>query len=286
MTKTLLWIGLVASLVLAFVAVNSFRGRLGWTAVALTPAELGAQIAPGFIWVTPEGDGPFPAALLLSGCDGPQTNLNRLADELAEAGWMSLIIDSHGQRGLDDAQLWRLVCAGQILNGAERASDIAVALSILQERADVQTNRIALIGMSHGGWAVLDFLALAEAGKVPPLLTEWPSNLGARPDAGVRGVVLFYPYCGAASVGSVEELPADLSYMFLLVEHDTITNERHCLTIAGSLLAEGADIAVTSYEGVTHSFDQQEKSFLSTLEFDASATEAATAATLDFLDGL
>ena len=131
MRRIWLWIGLAVAVIAILVAVNSFRGRLGWTAVVQTPADLAQQIAPGFIWVVPEGEGPFPAAMLLSGCDGPQSNLNRLAAELAAAGWLSVIVDSHGPRGLDDAQLWRLVCAGQILNGAERASDIAVALAEL-----------------------------------------------------------------------------------------------------------------------------------------------------------
>ena len=286
MRRIWLWIGLAVAVIAILVAVNSFRGRLGWTAVVQTPADLAQQIAPGFTWVVPEGEGPFPAAMLLSGCDGPQSNLNRLAAELAEFGWLSVIVDSHGPRGLDDAQLWRLVCAGQILNGAERASDIAVALAILRDRPDVQADRIALIGLSHGGWAALDFLALAEAGTVPPLLTDWPETMAAHPHDGVRGAALFYPYCGLASVGSAARLPADLAYLFLLVDGDTITNERRCLTIAGSLLSQGATVAVTTYEGATHSFDQEEKSFLSSLEFNAETTAAATRATRQFLDGL
>lgn len=286
MKRKVLWIGLAVAVVAAIVTLNSFRGRLGWAATELTPAELAAQIAPGFTWVVPEGEGPFPAAVLLSGCDGPRDNLDRLAAELASAGWLSVIVDSHGPRGLDDVQLWRLVCAGQILNGTERASDIAVTLSILRGREDVQSDRIALIGLSHGGWAVLDFLALAVSDTVPPLLTDWPETLGSPPYEGVRGAALFYPYCGLASVGSVEDLPADLSYMFLLVKDDAITNERRCLTIAGALLSQGADISVTIYEGATHSFDQEAKSFLSNLEFNAETTAAATRATREFLSGL
>ena len=77
-----------------------------------------------------------------------------------------------------------------------------MALAILRDRPDVQADRIALIGLSHGGWAALDFLALAEAGTVPPLLTEWPETLAERPHDGVRGAAMFYPYCGLASVVS------------------------------------------------------------------------------------
>ena len=69
----------------------------------------------------------------------------------------------------------------------------------------------------------------------------------------------------------------------LLVEGDAIAGERSCLTVAGRLLADKADVAVTLYKGVTHGFDVREKSFLSPLEFDAATTEAAIAATLEFL---
>ena len=48
-------------------------------------------------------------------------------------------------------------------------------------------------------------------------------------------------------------------------------------------MADKADVAVTLYKGVTHGFDVREKSFLSPLEFDAATTEAAIAATLEFL---
>ncbi|SLN31891.1 Dienelactone hydrolase family protein [Roseivivax jejudonensis] len=284
--RFLLWTLIVVLALSAAFVLNALRGRLGWTATTLSPAELSEQLSPGFTWTRPEGDGPFPAALLLSGCDGPQDNVARLAARLAEAGWLSLNVDSHGPRELDDRQMWRLVCAGQLLNGAERAADIAVALAALRARDDVDPERIALIGMSHGGWATLDFLVLSEAGTVPPLLTEWPATLPARRHAGIRGVVLYYPYCGQASLASVSDLPTDLGYRFLLVEEDTIVDERECLEVAGSLLAHDADVAVTLYEGVTHSFDQQDISFLSPLEFDRDATERAIAETLRFLDTL
>jgi len=264
-------------------AVNGFRGRLGWTASPQSPAAVAALIEPAMRWTMPEGEGPHPAALLLSGCDGPRSNLDRLADVLAGAGWASVIVDSHGPRGLDDVQLWRLVCAGQLLNGAERAADIAVTLAALRSRPEIDSSRIALIGLSHGGWAALDYLAMARAGTLPPLLTSWPEAIADDPLAGLRRIVLFYPYCGPASLNSVDALPTEPSYLFLLVEGDTIANERHCLEVAGRLLSVQADVAVTVFEGVTHSFDAEEKAFLSTLEFDPETTDAAIAATLDFL---
>lgn len=276
----------LAALLAASVTLNALRGRLGWTAVAETPEALAAQLEPGFTWTVPAGDGPFPAAILLSGCDGPKPNLTRLAAALAEAGWLSVIVDSHTPRGLDRRQAWRLVCAAQILNGAERASDIAVALAALRARRDVAADRIALVGLSHGGWTALDYLALAARGDPPPLLTDWPEALAAAPLAGVKAAILFYPYCGIASMGGADALPTDLRYLFHLVEDDTIVDETACAALAADLAAAGADVEVDMISGVTHGFDQREKSALSTLEFSPEATAQALARTLALLRAL
>ncbi|SDU18881.1 dienelactone hydrolase family protein [Stappia sp. ES.058] len=283
MRRWLVWTGVALALVAMLLAVNGFRGRLGWTANPQSPQAIATLIATAMRWTLPKEEGPHPVALLLSGCDGPRTNLDRLAVELASAGWASVIVDSHGPRGLEEAQLWRLVCAGQLLNGAERAADIAVTLAALRDRPEIDSTRIVLIGVSHGGWTSLDYLAMARAGTLPPLLTSWPEAITDDPLAGIKGAVLYYPYCGPASLGSANALPPDLSYLFLLVEGDAIANERHCLELAGRLVSMKANVAVTVYEGVTHGFDVPEKSFLSPLEFDAETTDAAIAATLDFL---
>jgi len=267
----------------ALAVTNGLRGRVGWTATQQTPAALAAQIAPSFKWTVPPGEGPFPAAILLSGCDGPKSNLPNMAKAIAGQGWLSVIVDSHGPRGLDQNNLWRLVCAGQLLNGAERAADIAIALDELLQRDDVDISRVALIGFSHGGWSIFDFLALSGQGEVSPLLTSWPQSVSPAPHDLISAAAFFYPYCGPAARGSVEPLPPRPAYLFLLVEGDAIANERHCYETAGRLLSVGADVSVQVFTGVTHSFDQEERAGGSILEFDANATQQATQATLQFL---
>ncbi|MEM9248857.1 MAG: dienelactone hydrolase [Pseudomonadota bacterium] len=275
-----LWLGGIAALIVAVLVLNGFRGRLGWTADAEPPDEIAALIGPAMRWTVPDGAGPHPVALLLSGCNGPQSNLDRLARDLLAAGWASVIVDSHSPRELDEAQLWRLVCAGQVLNGAERAADIAVTLAMVRGRPELDAGHVALIGLSHGGWTSLDYLALALESTLPPLLTAWPEAIQDDPLAGIRNAIFFYPYCGPAGRGLSEELPSDISYLFQLVEGDIIANEARCFEIAGRLLSVDADVSVTVYEGVTHNFDDPEQSFLSPLAFDAAARDAATAATL------
>ena len=55
----------------------------------------------------PEGDGPYPAVLLLHGCGGLDLDgraatwraLKRYQDVLNDAGFVTLIVDSHGTCG-------------------------------------------------------------------------------------------------------------------------------------------------------------------------------------------
>lgn len=98
------------------------------------PDALAAKLRQGFTVSEPAGDGPFPTALLVSGCDGPKDNLVRLATTRRAAGWAAVIVDSHGPRGYDHAQRWRLICTGQLLTGSERAGDVAVALDAAVSR--------------------------------------------------------------------------------------------------------------------------------------------------------
>jgi dienelactone hydrolase len=284
--KITIWVGLCILLFAAIAVLNGLRGRVGWTAIQQMPDELARQIVPSFQWTVPPGEGPFPAAVLLSGCDGVKSNLSNMAEALAGHGWLSVIVDSHGPRGLDQTNLWRLVCAGQLLNGAERAADVAIALNEVMQRGDVDRSRVALIGFSHGGWSVLDFLALSAQGQVSPLLTEWPKAISGSPHELISASVFFYPYCGPAARSSVDPLPARPAYLFLLVAGDAIVGEQHCFEIAGRLLAVDAEVTVRVFSGVTHSFDQEEKSGGTFLEFDAEATEKATGVTLEFLSGL
>ncbi len=274
----------ILGVAVAALGLNTLRAFLGWSAVTYTPAELAETLRPGYVVTQPPGTGPFPTALLLSGCGGPKDNLDRLARALADAGWASVVVDSHGPRGLDMAEQWRLVCAGQLLTGSERAADIAVALDDIRGMELVDPDRLALIGASHGGWAILDLLALIHAGEQPPTLTTWPASLRADALEGVRAAVLFYPYCGALSRAARSDGLVPVPMLFLLVEDDRIVDEADCLALAERQLVAGARVDVELFDGVTHGFDQAEKAPLSTLDYDPQAAAQAIASTLEFLD--
>jgi dienelactone hydrolase len=274
------------ALLLGLFGCNAIATHRGMMAGQRTPAELSALLSPAYRVAMPDGAGPHPVALLFSGCDGPKDNLDRLSEALVAEGWGAVIVDSHGPRGMDRAEVWRLVCSGVTLPGAERAADVAVAIADARAMPGVDPDRIALVGASHGGWAVLDLFALAKRGEVPWGLTEWPGGSAEAALAGISAAVLYYPYCGIGTVVGREGWAVDIPVLMLLVEGDSIADETTCAVIAARMAEAGRPVEMQVIPGVTHGFDQEEKALFSTLEFDAAAAEEAVRVTLEFIGGV
>lgn len=282
MRKRLTVLAVTAALVLLMLALNTARNAAGWQPILQTPAQREAMLAPSWRLVKPQGPGPHKAAILLSGCDGVHDNMDYWASFMQAQGRASLIVDSHAPRGLDKAQAWRAVCAGQILTGAERAGDVAVALAALDRMPGIDTRDVAVLGASHGGWAAMELIAELGTPAPPPGLTEWPLP----PDhiaTQIGPVVLLYPYCGMISSGGAAAWPKGIRGLMVLAEADSITNPASCRAMLAGLRAQGSQLRSVTLQGVDHGFDQRERSSLSALEFDASAREKAAALVADFL---
>ncbi len=283
--RGMIWIALgIAAALLVAVAANTLGRYTGLTVARTSPDALSALLSPHYRITRPEGDGPFPAALLFSGCDGPRDNLDRWTAELTARGWVTIVVDSHTPRNFGDYQIWRLICAGQLLTGAERAGDVATAVSDARALPFVDPDRIALVGASHGGWAILEYLSFADHGETPPSLDAWPGGPPGTPLDGIAGAVLLYPYCGQLSRAARRGWRTPVPVLFLLVENDGIADEAACLRLARQEAARGLPVETETYSGVTHGFDQQEKAPLSTLRFDEAATTAAVSRAGAFLD--
>lgn len=267
-------------LALAVVGANTARQWAGLTVAPDTPDARRAQLSP-FWRVTPETQGrdATGGAVLLSGCDGVHDNMAFWADRLADRGRRALILDSHGPRGLDQYDAWRLVCAGQVLAGAERAGDLAVALA----GPGRPSGGTVVLGASHGGWAAMEFLRLALTGRVPPGLRRWPrdpAQLLKRLDA----VVLLYPYCGLLNGADKGDWTAAPPILMILAANDSIISTPACADMAARLRDRGARIEVEILPDADHAFDQRERAALSLLSFDAALRARAARAVDGFLD--
>ncbi len=91
----------------------------------------------------PAGAGPFPAAVLLGGSSEPlRDGLRPYADGFARAGIVALTFDRRGTGG----------STGDSANAtyADLAADGAAAVRFLASRPDVDSNRVAVWGLSQG----------------------------------------------------------------------------------------------------------------------------------------
>jgi dienelactone hydrolase len=278
-------LGALAAFVVLAVAGNSIAHYRGWSVPKVDPAVLSAMIAPHYRVMTPDGDGPFPTGLLYSGCDGPKDNVVRWGEMLNANGWAAIIVDSHTPRGFSDYEVWRLVCAGQLFMGSERAGDVLVSIADARRMRFVDPERMVLIGSSHGGWAVMDLLALDPPRRLPTNLAEAPAG-AADPLAGVVGAILLYPYCGQANRARRHPWRRPVQTLFVLSADDTVTPSGLCRDIAEALSAGGVPVETVMFTGVTHGFDQQDRSLLSPLAFDAAATTEAQGIAAEFLDAV
>jgi len=129
----------------------------------------------------PDGDGPFPAVIMLHGCSGLETYKEYLdiwAQRLASWGYVSLTVDSFGPRGESN------ICSADritLIPPNLRAQDAHDAKSYLTGLPFVNRNQITIMGWSHGGWTILYTI-------------DEGTYIQNRGDP-FRLAIAFYPYC-------------------------------------------------------------------------------------------
>ncbi|WP_433201730.1 alpha/beta hydrolase family protein [Nocardia sp. CA-107356] len=126
----------------------------------------------------PEGNGPFPAILLISGSGAQDRNEDLmghkpfllLADTFTRAGYAVLRTDDRGVGGtsgkLDDASYTDL------------AGDAAAGVSFLRARQEIDPARVGLFGHSEGGYLAPLVAARPDSGVAFAILMAGPSVPG------------------------------------------------------------------------------------------------------------
>lgn len=178
----------------------------------------------------PPGAGPFPAMVVLHGCDGVGRHYRNWARDLASWGYVAILVDSFRPRGVGN------VCnQGMAVPPLVQAQDAFAAADYLRSLPIVRADRIGVIGFSHGGWAVLKAVL---AGTV--------SRDHATPFA---AAVAFYPGC--------EQPDSALATDTLIVigDADDWTPVTRCMRWRDSVQADGHALAMKVYPGALHGFD-------------------------------
>ena len=210
---------------------NRINGTLRGIALMLllaTPVTSRAADEPYRLF-RPDGPGPHPAVVFVSGCSGfaPAAAPNayvHTAERLRELGFVVLWADYLRRRNLKS-------CTGGV-SQSEAGQDAIDAAAWLKLQPYVDAKRIAAVGWSYGGGAVLSILGTH--GADTPIFS---------------GVAVFYPYCAAVTPWS-NRMPV----LVLLAGSDDVAPHGLCKPALDGSAATGV-IKVISFEGAHHGFD-------------------------------
>jgi len=200
-------------------------------------------------------DAGRPAIIALHGCGGMYSRragherqlaerMALRADPLLRDGYAVLFVDSFGPRGLGEVCTIR--SGARTIRAATRRLDALGALTYLASRKDVARDRIALIGWSHGGSAVLQAINVRD-----PEVAAFATTPNAPT---FRAAVAFYPGCnGPLKAG--ERWQPGVPTRIHVGELDDWTPAAPCLDLGRAMAARGADFDVALYPGSYHAFD-------------------------------
>lgn len=220
---------------------------------------------------------PVPVVIMLHGCGGRRQVQDNYADAVVAAGYAALIINSNEARDIGRFGGMSQVCLALRLLGQERAADIHAGLQIATEHPDLDQERVALLGWSHGGWTVLDALTLAGRDQYPRALRDAPAGL-----PGVKLALAMYPYCGFPALADGRDLPIEIPLHAILAEDDVIAPANRC---ERRLEQGGAHVSFEIYEGQTHAFDEPNAPALDPrIVYNGNAAAQAQRRIVDLLD--
>lgn len=109
----------------------------------------------GYVSV-PEGEGPFPAIILIHEWNGLVDRIRQMADDLADEGYVAFAVDLYqGRSGTSRDENMRLVEAARA-EPERMIENLNGAVEWLRARPDV-TGRIGAVGWCFGGGVALSF---------------------------------------------------------------------------------------------------------------------------------
>ena len=197
-------------------------------------------MAAGELYLPPEASAaaPVPAVVLLHGSGGVRSSREpTYARQLATMGVAGLVIDVFAPR--------RDIASGfveRILNITEAAyiQDAFAALDWLAERADIDAERVAVIGFSYGGMAAL-YAAYDQVAAA------------AAPDG--RRFAAHVSFYGPCIASFVDPDATGAPILMLMGDGDATVDPERCRATAEELRQGGAPVEMIVYAGARHQWD-------------------------------
>lgn len=210
------------------------------------PSQDGKLQLPGY-WFEAAVAGPRPTVILLHGCGGAldrkgrlSRNRARVAEFLNVEGMHALVVDSFTPRG--ETSICQTPPSRRRIQPEDRRDDVFAAIQWLARRPIVDASRIAVVGYSNGGGAVLSVLdRTARAVRSQPLQP--------------RLAIAFYPPCARYATMWRYEIGAPL--LLMIGELDDWTPAHHCVRLHDRVKREQPDASfeLVLYPESHHGFD-------------------------------
>lgn len=242
----------IASAVIA--AGAYYKSKIdGWFLEQRTAVQISQIVEPHLEVFRPEGDGPFKTILMFHGCGGDQEQQRYWAEVFESWGYAAIYVNSYTGRNIDQQRAKQKVCRGQELFGSERAADVLAAINWSNQQTWIDQRNIVLAGWSHGAWSIMDAFALEAQGRQPLGLNGSFEVSVSQVDE----VILFYPYCGIASMTGSEGWLAKPNVVVIDVAEDTVVGTRTCDKSLGLIRTSGSRVQHEIFNGVDHAFDAE-----------------------------
>ena len=237
-------------------------GIIWLTAIVVAPS-IARGGDDGYRVFRPDGPGPHPAVVFLSGCSGFKPKLTpsayeHKAEKLRSLGFLVVWVDYLGRRNLPN-------CSTGGVSQDQAGEDAVAAALWVKSQPGVDPQRITAMGWSWGGGSVLAALA----------------------DRSVKNLffsraILYYPYC----MGS-EPLERHIPVLVLRGGSDTVAPPHLCQTALESKPGSQS-VKIVVYANARHGFDLSElppkvEYAYGTLGYDPKAAAAAWTEVLRFL---
>ncbi len=228
------------------------------TFVGLSPTPGIDQLLLKANLVKPNGDGPFPAVIMMHGCSGDTPYQDAWEKRFIQWGYAVLRVDSLTPRKK------QTFCDNPMATVMPRAQDAYDAKAYLTELPYVDKQKIGLVGWSHGAIAGL----YAVNDSIPIENRKSPFQCA----------VLFYPYCSG-----IDNLNAPL--LILAGEKDDWCPPSTCKPLSASNNSQ-FEITLKIYENATHAFDWEGLDKVAQghiLKYNPEATKDAVSQVQNFL---
>jgi dienelactone hydrolase len=191
----------------------------------------------------PQGDGPFPAIVMLHGCRGIDKAQDAWAERLAGWGYVALQLNSFSPRGVEN------ICPTPFLVPfPTRVQDAFDCKTHLATLPFVDRNRIVVAGWSHGG-------ALTIASVSPENYLAWATLHNfcglKKPGPPFRAGIAFYPWICVAPLNDSE------APLLILTGDSDVIGPAAFLKRNMPLEKTAHEIVLKVYSGAYHTFDAE-----------------------------